>query len=286
MTFHGSAEQAAAAIVAAFQNPDSLPAPLATVFVPAGPHTPCQKWSDRNRLLVALRGHRDARGFRQWLEVGRCVRKGEKSFPILVPLLRRVRGEASGEDREVVVGYKGAAVFGLSQTDGPPPSGTDPAADASWLDELPLVEVARGWGLRVETFPGIPGGPLGVYQRGKGIALGVKNVATWAHELVHAADDRLGALTEKGQHWRSETVAQLGATVLLTLLGEPVQADLGFTRDYIAGYAKDGGLDAATACCRVLDRTCRAIRHILDTAGLGRPIADEPAGTTTETAVG
>lgn len=273
MKFHGSAEQAAAAIVAAFQNPDSLPAPLATVFVPAGPHTPCQKWSDRNRLLVALRGHRDARGFRQWQEVGRCVRKGEKSFPILVPLLRRVRDEATGEAREIVVGFRGVSVFGLSQTDGPPLPGADPAADA-WLDGLPLVGVAREWGLSVETYPGTAGGPQGVYRRGKGIALGVTNLSTWCHELVHAADDRLGALVERGQHWRSECVAALGAAVLLTLLGEPVQADLGFTKNYIAGYAPDVGLDAPTACFRVLDRTCRAVRLILDTAGLGGPAAE------------
>ena len=61
--------------------------------------------------------------------------------------------------------------------------------------------------------------PKGKYVRKKAIAVGVKNLATWAHELIHAADDRLGNLTERGQHWRSETVAELGGAILLEALG-------------------------------------------------------------------
>ena len=48
-------------------------------------------------------------------------------------------------------------------------------------------------------------------RRGASIALGVENLSTWAHEFIHAADDRLGHLTENGQHWRAEAVAELGA---------------------------------------------------------------------------
>ena len=59
----------------------------------------------------------------------------------------------------------------------------------------------------------------GRYRYGKGIELCVKNLATWCHELVHATDDRNGSLKEKGQHWRSETVAELGGAVLLEVLG-------------------------------------------------------------------
>lgn len=172
-------------------------------------------------------------------------------------------------------------MFGYAQTEGEPLAGADPAADGCWVDALPLIDVARGWGLRVETYPGVPGGPQGVSQRGRRIALGVKNPRTWAHGLAHAADDRLGSLVQRGQHWRSETVARLGSAVLLPLLGEAEQADVGFTREYIHQYAREAGLGPATACCRVLDRTCRAVRLILGTAGLGRSPADETTGATT-----
>ncbi len=266
MTYDGTAEQAATAIIRAFEQPAALPAPLAALFVGPGAAVPCHAWSWRNRLLVALAGHADARGFRQWQQASRWVKKGEKSFPILAPILRTVRDAATGERREVVVGFRGVSVFGLAQTDGPPLPAADPTT-AQWLDALPLIGVARGWNLSVGVFDGWVSPARGVYRRGRGIELGVKNLATWAHELVHAADDRLGALVERGQHWRSETVAQLGAAVLLRLLGHDADADLGFTWHYIGGYAKAEGLDVASACGQVLDRTCRAVRHILDAAG-------------------
>jgi hypothetical protein len=136
-----------------------------------------------------------------------------------------------------------------------------------WVERLPLVEVARRWGLTVEVFDGEEDGRHGFYRRGRGIGLGVRNLATWCHELVHAADDRAGSLTERGQHWRSETVAQLGAAVLLRLLGHDAEADLGGSFRYLFGYALEWRLHVAEACGLVLDRTCQAVRLILDTAG-------------------
>jgi hypothetical protein len=56
--------------------------------------------------------------------------------------------------------------------------------------------------------------------------VGVKNLATFAHELLHSADDRNGTMTENGQQWRSETVAELGGAVLLRLLGFEDDVDL------------------------------------------------------------
>ena len=76
------------------------------------------------------------------------------------------------------------------------------------MNSLPLIEVARTWGLDVDAYNGLEGAPNGKYMRKKAIAVGVKNLSTW-HELIHAADDRLGNLTERGQHWRSEVVAEL-----------------------------------------------------------------------------
>src|SRR5262249_34425951 len=94
----------------------------------------------------------------------------------------------------------------------------------------------------------------------------VKNWSTWCHELVHAADDRAGSLKEKGQHWRSETVAELGGAVLLEILGFKREADLGGCFEYIQSYAQKEHIGVAEACMKVLDRTCAAVGLILDTA--------------------
>src|SRR5690606_24945199 len=107
------------------------------------------------------------------------------------------------------------------------------------IDALPLIEVARRWGLTVQTYNGSTRGPLGQYRFRQSIALGVENLATWAHELMHAADDRLGRLTERGQHWRSETVAELGGAILLSCIGLEKDADAGGCWEYVQAYARD-----------------------------------------------
>ena len=66
MRFYGKAEAAANSILRAFQSPSSLPAAIAPVFIQRKDGSPCRSWSWANQLLVALHGHSDARGFRQW----------------------------------------------------------------------------------------------------------------------------------------------------------------------------------------------------------------------------
>ena len=134
------------------------------------------------------------------------------------------------------------------------------------MEALPLVGVAKEWGLSVESFNGKWSSYLGAYRHHSGIALGVKNLSTWVHELVHAADHGNGKLKELGQHWRSETVAELGGAVLLQILGYPHDADLGGCWKYIQSYAEKAGLEIIDACGKVLQRTCEAVALILDTA--------------------
>ena len=69
-----------------------------------------------------------------------------------------------------------------------------------------------------------------------------------------------------GQHWRSETVAELGGSVLLEILGFKQEADLGGCWQYIQSYAQKEKIGVVEACMRVLDRTCAAVGLILDTA--------------------
>jgi hypothetical protein len=115
----------------------------------------------------------------------------------------------------------------------------------------------------VDVYDGRDRGAKGCYLRGREIALGVKNLSTWAHELIHAADDRLGHLIERGQHWRSETVAELGGAILLEALGFEQDADRGGCYEYVAGYATNAGIEPLQACMDVLRRTCEAVNLLL-----------------------
>jgi len=262
--YYGRAQEAAKRIMDLFQSGD-VPAALVPMFIRRHENTPCRAWSWSNQLLVALHGHDDARGFRQWEQAGRHVRKGEKGFPILIPchVKREENHPETGqiEPRLILVGFKHCIVFGYGQTEGVELPGS--AWARQFIDALPLIEVARRWGLTVQTYNGSTRGPLGQHRFRQSIALGVENLATWAHELMHAADDRLGRLTERGQHWRSETVAELGGAILLSCIGLEKDADAGGCWEYVQAYARDAGLDPLIACQRVLKRTCDAVALIL-----------------------
>jgi hypothetical protein len=74
-------------------------------------------------------------------------------------------------------------VFGYEQTDGEPLPIGDTEIE-TWLDSLPLVDVAKAWGLSVDVFNGETAGFLGVYRRRSGIALGVGAVAKCGYAAV------------------------------------------------------------------------------------------------------
>jgi hypothetical protein len=269
MKYYGKAETAAKTILSAFES-GNLPAALAPLFISRKDDLPCRKWSWANQLIAAMHGCSDARAFGQWLDVKRAVKKGEHARAIiLAPCTKKIKD--GDEERTAVFGFRGVPVFDVSQTDGEALPAAIDAETSAWLNNLPWRGVAESWGITIDTFNGVGAKYRGFYRfSGDGstqaIALGVRNVVVWAHELMHAADRRLGQLTETGQHWRSETVAQLGAAILLTILGNGVEADLGFTWQYVTSYAKDAQIEPITACTRVLKRTCDAVALILNTA--------------------
>ena len=268
MRFYGKAETAATAILEAFQSGD-LPQSLAPIFIHRKDNVPCRAWSWSNQLITAILGHSDARGYRQWQAVGRHVKKGQRGFPILVPLTKKIEAEDrnTGEStsRFVTYGFKHAIVFGLSQTEGEPIPNGDPEIE-NWIESLPLVDVARAWGLSVEAYNGEGARYRGKYLHGHAIALGVENLATWAHELTHAADDRCQGGLKGGQHLDQEVVAELGGAVLLTILGHAHDADRGGCWDYIRAYSERAKVEPITVCQRLLKRLCDAVALILDSA--------------------
>lgn len=78
-----------------------------------------------NQLLVAL-ARPDATfvaGFRAWLELGYCVRKGEKAIRIIAPMPLKERDrDTSEETGETLTLFKAVSVFDAQQVD-PLPSG-------------------------------------------------------------------------------------------------------------------------------------------------------------------
>lgn len=276
--FKAQAEQRVAdigtSIVEQFKNGD-VPKAIAQQYL-KGVGAPCRAWSFSNQMLTAIAGHNDARTANAWYAVGRKVKKGEKAFYILAPnkFSFEVEDKETGEKkkRSILRGFKAQPEFGLSQTEIVDEEKWAKASAANaeeeqFLRNLPLREVAEAWGMDVTSFNGNASRSHGWYMTdGSAIGLGVKNLSTWMHELIHAADDKLGNLTERGQHWRSEIVAEMGGAIVLMMLGYNRDADLGGCYEYCQHYAKAAGKDVEKACIEVLDRCGKAVNLILETA--------------------
>jgi len=268
--FYGRAHEAAEKLLDAFRA-GGLPEVMAYRFLTFD-GSPSGKWSMMNQVLMALAGYDDARGFRQWESVGRHVKKGQHGFPIFVPLFKKLKDTdpKTGEEieRRFLYGFGSTIVFGYEQTEG---EELPHRADArQFIDTLPVIEVARAWGLEVVPADTRKRGAAGWYIPTKhAIALGAKNYSTWAHELMHASDDRLGNNERKGQFWASEIVAELGGCVLLRCLGYEHEADAGGCWQYLEHYATEAGKDTTAACLHLLDRTCKAVAAVLEAAAHG-----------------
>ncbi|MHA2279724.1 MAG: hypothetical protein ACXAC5_02355 [Promethearchaeota archaeon] len=278
MNYYGKAQNVADRVLEAFKS-GNVPKALATVFIDrGGRHIDRYSWT--NRMLVALAGFSDAMGYggqdkktkkwtSGWRSVGRQVRKGEKCTLILAPCTRKT--ERDGEERTVIFGFRATAVFGIEQTDIAEPEVWEKHNKANeaaerFVETLPLCEVAEAWGYKLGTYRGKGSAYLGWHSRAGEIGLGVENLSVWAHELMHAADLKNGKLVEHGQHWRSETVAELGGTILMMMMGYEREADIGHAWKYINQYATTAKIELIKACTDCLKRTCEAVALILETA--------------------
>jgi len=134
-------------IISRFEQGD-IPASIAMATFPRK-DCPMNKWSYINRVLCFLNGTDDARGYRQWELVGRHVKKGCKSFPILAPKFKKVKEEnVESEDSVILSGFLAVPVFRVEDTEGDPLPYQSIA-----LPKLPLSEVAKEFGLDIKAIP-------------------------------------------------------------------------------------------------------------------------------------
>lgn len=270
MKFAGKAEEVAIKLIDTFRN-GKLPQAMAMVFVRGQRH--CQKWSWTNQLLVALEGEKDARTFNQWKEIGFYPQAGT-AFYIWAPLQSRrevTKNDGTKEKRCFTYGFRGMPVFGASKVKGPNGEAFEFTGE-QFIKTLPLIQVAEEWRIKVGAYNGSANSGNGYYSSMfNQIELGVENPSTFAHELVHAADDRMGALDiqkygkDKKERASAEIVAELGGAVVLCAIGLEHQADLGGCWEYVQHWAKHTGKDTAEVCLELVNRIGAAVNHILET---------------------
>ena len=110
-------------LMTTFQS-GNFPSQIATTFIRkhADDDIPSDKWTFANRLLMAAQGTNDARGYKQWQQVNRQVKRGSLAIHVFAPLTRKVTetDETTGEEmsRIILTGFRPIPVFRVEDTEG------------------------------------------------------------------------------------------------------------------------------------------------------------------------
>ncbi len=248
------------------------------------------RYSIRNQYLIAhdsaARGLTPTyvAGFRAWLTLNRCVRRGEKAIRILAPIPITDRDANNEKTEETRVLFRAVPVFDVAQTE--PLPGLDPIALTPPSEPIegdshrdliaPLHRLAHDLGYTVEhrdLGPDATAGWCSAQTREIVIATGPANreVRTLVHELAHA----MGVTySQYGRH-QAEVLVDSVTYVVLGSTGLDISGE---SIPYIAGWGEDGALDAIRTYAQTIDDIARRIENTIT------PAAPAPADTTADLA--
>jgi hypothetical protein len=221
-------------------------------------------YSFGNTLLIAMQCP-DASmvaGYKRWQDLGRQVRKGERSIRILAPVVVKRETEDNDEPARVVVGFRGAAVFDIGQTDGPDlPTGPmllEGEAPAGLLARV--VELIEAQGYRFER--GDCGRTNGFTDPGRKLVQVRADVSdaqaakTALHELAHV-------LMHAGASFECRGVREIEAeSVAFVVAGKAGLSTDSYSFGYVVGWSGgDSKLVTSTgdAVLRVAERIIQGL---------------------------
>jgi len=270
--FTEKAEASLNKVIEAFRD-GTIAEKCATATFPM-PDIPASRWTIANRwLALAQSGEADCRGFRQWKQAGRTVKKGSRAVFILRPSMVKAKAEDSGsgfpsssdEPGMKCIGFAPVAVFAASNTEG-----EDLVYPGVEIPDLPLLDVAQAWGIDVMAQPFV-GRYLGSFRRRmidnseQRIILCSPDAEVFYHEICHASHLKVRGDLKPGQDPIQEIVAELGSEVLRRIMGSDKDTS-GNTFAYIERYAAEKELTVLDACLKVLHETAKVVGLILETA--------------------
>lgn len=223
-------------------------------------------YSMHNTLLIAMQAPEASQvaGYNKWLDLGRQVRKGEKSIRILAPRKAKVENEETGEKETRVIGFIGVGVFDVSQTDGedlgepPVPGPIDGDSHEGLLDGLYAKAKDLGYMVHHDKLGEGHGGYCD--ETNRVIVVNEEyspnaRVRVLAHEIAHA----LGVNYKTHERGDAETIVEAAAAIALKAAG--LETDFASV-PYIAGWAKGDAakIDEAAA---LIDKLARELEGAL-----------------------
>lgn len=243
-------------ILEQFKDGSKIPEAICLAMFPF-PELPMNKWSLLNQLACYYTGLTDFRGYCQWLEVKRFVKKGEKGAHILVPCFKKQKNEETNEEKSFLAGFITGSVFAVEQTEGE-------ALDYQQLEipDFPLIKRAKELGVNITAIPGNYK-HYGYYSPSKKIiALASPEECVFFHEICHLADDKINKIKIK-QDPIQEITAELGALALCNIVGLDGSKSLGNHYCYIENRAKELGISPYSAVLKVISNTEKILNFLL-----------------------
>ena len=245
-----------------------------------------RRYSANNCMLIALefglRGQdpEPVAGFRTWLKLGRCVRKGEHGIRIAAKVTPRKTNDTvelpdgRGDDehqQRAPVRFTTVSVFSVSQTDPipgaeqlplePPCEPLTGESHTHLLEPLQTLAGELRYTVSFEEIPGATGGwcdsaakriVVDTGQPGNG------QVRTLVHEVVHA----LGVTYKTHTREQAEVIVDTATMVVLAGAGLDTSGE---TIPYIVGWGESGALEAVTEQAELIDRLARTVEEAIAT---------------------
>lgn len=229
------------------------------------PVIPSDSWSLGNLAIMYSQNCDDARGYKQWQQVGRSVKKGAKALYILGPCTRKIKekDKLTGEEKErvIITGFRPIPVFNIEDTDGKPV----PQVDYTPQKLPPLWSAAETLGIPVRYAP-LYRNALGTFKlSGQKIELYAEDPGVYFHELGHAVHHCFVQDLRTVEPEIAEMTAEFSAMVLCQLTGDTGYVKQGF--EYIQHYAHSNKPDSTMKLIMsVLSDTEKIVNIILDAA--------------------
>lgn len=246
------------------------------------------RYSLSNQLLIAMQLPAATRvaGFRAWLKLGYCVRRGERALRVWVPMppskteLEAWRNAGAVPAEKPRTRFRQGPVFDRSQVE-PLPAPAEPVAldppitsvegdDLEWaLEPLTALAVECGSLVAVEEMPGDVGGYFDPFTRTIGLSCRRSvnhRVKTLVHELGHLL------LHEGGEpsgfsYSEEELVVE---SIAFTVCGSLGLDTTEFSIPYLASWSERGQLDTVERAAQVIDQVAKRIESSVEKKEEGR----------------
>jgi hypothetical protein len=233
------------------------------------------RYSVSNLCLIVLANPHASfvAGFKAWLELGYCVRKGERAIRIFAPMPIRERNpDTNDPDPKTRVLFRSVAVFDRSQVDpldGAQPAPLEPPSQpltgdthAHLLEPAATFAASLGYAVAFEATPeGVGGWCDRAAQRIVVDADAPANaqLRILIHETAHA----LGIDHHAYPREQAEVLVDTITYIVCAGLGLAIDGE---TVPYVAGWGEHGALDAVNQFANTIDQLARRIENAITAA--------------------